>query len=61
MGLTGIALFTATVLIARNLRIHAAFTTRQAENEQRAANGLAPKKRKRRRQTDLITAANSPP
>jgi hypothetical protein len=61
MGLTGIALFTATVLIARNLRIHDAFTARQAANEQRAANGLAPKQRKRRRQTDLITAANSPP
>jgi hypothetical protein len=63
MGLTGIALFTATVLIARNLRIHDAFTTRQAENERRAANGLPPKQRKRRRQTttDLIGAATAPP
>ena len=63
MGLTPIALFTATVLIARNLRIADAFTARQAENERRAANGLPPKQRKRRRQTtdDLISAANAPP
>jgi hypothetical protein len=62
-GLTGIALFTATVLIARNLRIHDAFTTRQAENERRAANGLPPKQRKRRRHSaaNLITAAHAPP
>ena len=50
MGLTAIALFTATILIARNLRIHDAFAARQAENERRAANGLPPKQRKRRRQ-----------
>ena len=63
MGLTAIAMFTATVLIARNLRIHDTHAARHAENTQRAADGLAPKQRKRRRQTtnDLITAANSPP
>ena len=63
MGLTGIALFTATAFIARNLRINDAFAARQAENERRAANGLPPKQRKRRRQTttDLISAANAPP
>jgi hypothetical protein len=63
MGLTGIALFTATVLIARNLRIHDAFTARQAANQQREARGLPPKHRKRRRQTteQLIGAANAPP
>jgi hypothetical protein len=62
-GLTGIALFTATVLIARNLRIADAFAARQAENERRAANGLPPKQRRRRRHTtqDLISAANPPP
>jgi hypothetical protein len=62
-GLTPIALLTATVLIARNLRIHDAFTARQAENERRAAHGLPPKHRKRRRQTttDLINKANTPP
>jgi hypothetical protein len=61
-GLTGIALFTATVFIARNLRIHDAYAARQAENAQRAANGLPPKHRKRRRHTtnELIAAANAP-
>jgi hypothetical protein len=63
MGLTAIALFTATAFIARNLRIADAFAARQAENQRRAANGLPPKQRKRRRQTtdDLIAAATAPP
>jgi len=62
-GLTPIALFTATALIARNTRIADAFNARQAENEQRATNGLPPKQRKRRRHTleDLAAAANAPP
>jgi hypothetical protein len=62
-ALTPIALFTATTLIARDIRIADAFNARQAENERRAANGLPPKRRKRRRQTteDLISAANAPP
>jgi hypothetical protein len=62
-GLTGIALFTATVLIARNLRVADAFAARQTANERRAANGLPPKQRRRRRHTtqDLISAANPPP
>jgi hypothetical protein len=62
MGLTPIALFTATALIARNIRIADAFTARHAEQQRRAANGLPPKQRKRRRQTteDLI-AATAPP
>jgi hypothetical protein len=62
-GLTPIALFTATTFIARNLRIADAFTARQAENQRRAAHGLPPKQRKRRRQTarDLIGTANTPP
>jgi hypothetical protein len=62
-GLTAIALLTATVFIARNLRIHDAFQARHAENEQRAANGLPATHRRRRRHTtnDLITAANDPP
>ena len=51
MGLTPIALFTATALIARNIRIHDAHGTRQAENQRREACGLPPKRRKRRRQT----------
>jgi hypothetical protein len=62
-GLTPIALLIATALIARNIRIADAHTARQAANERRAANGLPPKQRKRRRQTaeDLISAANTPP
>jgi hypothetical protein len=62
-GLTGIALFTATVLIARNLRVADAFAARQATNERRAANGLPPKHRKRRRTTtnDLTGTQTAPP
>ncbi len=62
-GLTAIALFCAGVLIARNLRVADAFAARQAENEQRAANGLPPKHRRRRRHAtqQLINAANTPP
>jgi hypothetical protein len=61
-GLTGISLLIATVFIARNLRIADAFAARHAQNQHRAANGLPPKQRKRRRQTadDLISAANPP-
>jgi hypothetical protein len=62
-GLTGIALLTATVFIARNLRIADAFAARQADNQRRAANGLPPKRRQRRRRTldDLLSTANAPP
>jgi hypothetical protein len=63
IGLTPIALLTATALIARNMRIADAHLARQAANERRAAQGLPPKQRKRRRHTaeDLISAANAPP
>jgi hypothetical protein len=63
MGLTATALFTATLFVARNLRVADSFAARQAENERRAASRPAPKQRKRRRQTaeDLIGAANAPP
>jgi hypothetical protein len=62
-GLAPIALFAATVIVARNLRVADAFAARQAEEERRAAKGMAPKRRRRRRQTtaDLIGAANAPP
>jgi len=62
MGLTAIALHTATALIARNIRIHDAFTTRQAENQRRETCGLPPKHRKRRRTTihDLTPTAHAP-
>ena len=58
MGLTPIALFTATALIARNIRVADAHTARQAENQHRTVCGLPPKRRKRRRTTthDLIVA-----
>ena len=63
IGLTPIAMFTATALITRNIRIADAFNARQAENERRAANGLPPKQRKRRRHTleDPVATANAPP
>jgi hypothetical protein len=63
MGLAPIALFTAAALITRNIRIADAFTARQAENQRRAAHGLPPKRRTRRRQTteDLIRTAHAPP
>jgi len=62
-GLTPIALFIATALTARNLRIADAYNARQTENQRRAANGLPPKRRKRRRQTldNLAATANAPP
>jgi hypothetical protein len=62
-GLAALALFAATVFIARNLRVADAFAERQAEDGRRAARGLPPKRRKRRRQTsdDLIAAAHRPP
>ncbi len=63
MGLTPIALFIATATIARNIRIADAFAARQADNARRAAQGLPPKQRKRRRHTttELINAATAPP
>jgi hypothetical protein len=62
-GLAPIAMFTATALIARNIRINHAYHARQADNQHRTAQGLPPKHRKRRRRTaqDLITTANAPP
>ena len=63
MGLTPIALFTATALIARNIRIADSFAARQAENQRREACGLPPKRRTRRRTTihDLAPTAHAPP
>ena len=63
MGLAPIALFAATVFVARNLRVADAFAARVTEEERRAAEGLPPKRRKRRRRSaeELIGAANGPP
>jgi hypothetical protein len=62
MGLTPILLFTATLLIARNQRILAAYTARQDDNARRTAAGLPPRTRRRRRRTlASLTAAGAPP
>ena len=63
MGLTPIALFAASVFVARNLRVADAFAVRKTEAERRAAEGLPPRRRRRRRQTaeDLIGATKAPP
>jgi len=60
MGLAPLMLFTTTLLIARNQRIRHAWNTRQEENQRRAATGLPPKIRKRRRKT-LAGLAPEPP
>ena len=44
-------LFTTALLVARNQRILHAWNARQEENARRAAAGLPPKTRKRRRKT----------
>src|SRR5262245_46956334 len=60
MGLAPLMLFTVTLLIARNQRILNAWTARQEDNQRRAAAGLPPKTRKRRRKT-LASLAAWPP
>jgi hypothetical protein len=60
MGLAPLMLFTTCLLVVRNQRILAAWNTRQKENERRAAAGLPPKTRKRRRKT-LAGLATGPP
>jgi hypothetical protein len=51
MGLTPLTLFTTTLLIVRNQRILDAWNARQEDNTRRAAAGLPPKTRTRRRRT----------
>jgi hypothetical protein len=60
MGLAPLMLFTTALLIARNQRILTAWNTRQDENTRRAAAGLPPKTRKRRRKTLTALAARPP-
>jgi hypothetical protein len=57
VGLAPLMLFTTTLLIARNQRILHAWNGRQQENERRAATGLPPRTRKRRRKTLASLAA----
>jgi hypothetical protein len=60
MGLTPLTLFTAVLLVVRNQRILAAWNARQEETQRRAATGLPPKTRKRRRKTLAGLAAGPP-
>ena len=58
MGLTASTLFTASLLITRNQQIMTAWTARQARDAQRAATGIPPSTRRRRRTTlASLTAA----
>jgi hypothetical protein len=59
-GLTPITLWIACLLAVRNQRILAAFQTRQADDARRAAAGLPPRTRKRRR-TTIAELAAAPP
>jgi len=60
MGLTPLHLWLACLHAVRNQRILDAFETRQADNARRAATGLPPKTRRRRRQTLAMLAAAPP-
>jgi hypothetical protein len=60
MGLTPLTLWIACLLTVRNQRILHAFDTRQADTASRAARGLPPRTRKRRRQTLAMLAAGPP-
>ncbi len=57
MGLTPLAFWLACLHAVRNQRILAAWNARQAENQRRAAAGLPPRTRKRRRKTTLASLA----
>jgi len=59
-GLTPLALWLACLLTIRNQRILNAYDARQADNSKRAAAGLPPKTRKRRRKT-LASLTTGPP
>ncbi len=59
-GLAPLALWIACLLAVRNQRILTAWDARQADNARRAAAGLPPRTRKRRRQT-LASLAAGPP
>ena len=60
MGLTPLMLFLTTLLVVRNQRILAAWNARQEQTQRRAAAGLPPKTRKRRRKTLAGLAAGPP-
>jgi len=60
MGLAPLMLFTITLLTVRNQRILQAWDARQEDNARRAARGLPPKTRRRRRKA-LATLTAAPP
>jgi hypothetical protein len=60
MSLAPLLLFITCLLVVRNQRILTAWTTRQDDNARRAAKGLPPKTRKRRRKTLASLAARPP-
>jgi hypothetical protein len=61
MGITPLMLWLGCLLAVRNQRILTAWDARQAENARRAATGLPPRTRKRRRRQTLATLAGIPP
>ena len=61
MGLAPLMLFATTLLIVRNQRILHAWNARQEDNQRRAATGLPPKTRNRRRKTLASLAATAMP
>ena len=60
MGLTPITIWLACALVVRNQRILTTWNARQEDNARRAAAGLPPRTRKRRR-TTLAQLADAPP
>jgi hypothetical protein len=60
MGVTPLELWLACLLTVRNQRILAAYDARQADTARRAALGLPPRTRKRRRTTLAMLAAGPP-
>ena len=61
MGLTPLMLFTTVLLAVRNQRILTAWDARQEDNARRAARGLPPRTRRRRRKTPAALTATAPP
>jgi hypothetical protein len=61
MGLAPLMLFTTVLLAVRNQRILTAWQARQEDNARRAAKGLPPKTRRRRRKTLAALTATGPP
>jgi hypothetical protein len=61
MGLPPLTIAVTCLLIVRNQRILDAWNARQADNARRAAAGLPPRTRRRRRQTLATLAAGTRP